>query len=111
MAFTSLAVVLISTLTFVLGTFPEFQPEAESGQPEIYPEAVAVMEIIDNIAVAFFLIEYVVRFACSPRKLQFFIGPMNLVDLFAILPFFLDLIIGGLQVRRRHSLTYQPLRR
>ena len=62
MAFTSLAVVLISTLTFVLGTFPEFQPEEESGQPEIYPEAVAVMEIIDNIAVGFFLIEYVVRF-------------------------------------------------
>ena len=39
-----------------------------------------------------------IRFSCSPRKLQFFVGPMNLVDLFAIVPFFLDLIIGGLQV-------------
>ena len=27
---------------------------------------------------------------------------MNLVDLFAIIPFFLDLIIGGLQVRLHH---------
>jgi len=26
---------------------------------------------------------------------------MNLVDLFAIVPFFLDLIIGGLQVRKK----------
>jgi hypothetical protein len=30
----------------------------------------------------------------------FLVGPMNLVDLFAIIPFFLDLIIGGLQVSR-----------
>ena len=45
-----------------------------------------------------FHISFQIRLACSPRKFQFFIGPMNLVDLFAILPFFLDLIIGGLQV-------------
>ena len=61
MAFTSLGVVLISTLTFVLGTFPEFQPESETGIPAEYPQAVMVMSIIDNIAVGFFLIEYVVR--------------------------------------------------
>ena len=60
MAFTSLGVVLISTLTFVLGTFPEFQSEAESGTPAEYPQAVMVMSVIDNIAVGFFLIEYVV---------------------------------------------------
>ena len=39
-----------------------------------------------------------IRLACAPRKIQFFVAPMNLVDLFAIVPFFLDLIIGGLQV-------------
>ncbi len=60
MAFTSLGVVLVSTLTFVLGTFPEFQPESESGVPPEYPVAVAIMEKIDNVAVAFFLCEYVV---------------------------------------------------
>ena len=61
MAFTSLGVVLISTLTFILGTFPEFQPMEESGVPSEYPQAVMIMEVIDNIAVAFFLMEYVVR--------------------------------------------------
>ena len=39
-----------------------------------------------------------IRFLCAPKKVQFFFGAMNLVDLLAILPFFLDLIIGGLQV-------------
>lgn len=126
MAFTSLGVVLISTMTFVLGTFPEFQPEEETGMPTEFPVVMTIMDMVDNIAVGFFLIEYVVRrpqrpnienkghlghsdnwttfffkvrFVCAPRKLKFFVGPMNLVDLFAILPFFLDLIIGGLQVK------------
>ena len=44
MAFTSLGVVLVSTLTFVLGTFPEFQSFAESGTPEEYPE----VELVSN---------------------------------------------------------------
>jgi len=44
-----------------------------------------------------FFTPFQIRFTCAPRKFAFFIGPMNLVDLFAIIPFFLDLIIGGLQ--------------
>ena len=61
MAFTSLGVVLISTMTFVLGTFPEFQNPEESGQEIEYPTVKFAMDIIDNIAVVFFLIEYTVR--------------------------------------------------
>ena len=63
MAFTSLGVVLISTLTFVLGTFPEFQVQEDASVAE-YPLAVTIMSIIDNIAVGFFLIEYVVSTVC-----------------------------------------------
>lgn len=44
--------------------------------------------------------EYIIRFVCSPRKWRFFKQPMNLVDFFAIIPFLLDLVIGGLQVPR-----------
>ena len=65
MAFTSLGVVLISTLTFVLGTFPEFQSEDERNAPPEYPEAVYAMKIIDNILVGFFVIEYVVSASFS----------------------------------------------
>ena len=74
MAFTSLGVVLISTMTFVLGTFPEFQSDDESPQClpedvregkceeiEKFPTVTFAMDIIDNIAVVFFLIEYTVR--------------------------------------------------
>ena len=64
----SLGVVLVSTFTFVLGTFPEFQKvniiqyyylkyfsiptsdlqEEDTGQPPPYPEAVVVMDIVGN---------------------------------------------------------------
>ena len=71
MAFTSLGVVLISTLTFVLGTFPEFQSEDERNEPPEYPEAVYAMKIIDNILVGFFVIEYVVSFFIHSFSLQF----------------------------------------
>ena len=70
MAFTSLGVVLISTMTFVLGTVPEFQSEEDTPpcDPtdgtctpiEKYPTVTFAMDIIDNIAVVFFLIEYTV---------------------------------------------------
>ena len=60
MAFTSLGVVLISTMTFVLGTFPEFQSKHETGVDSEFPALVLGMSVIDNIAVGFFLIEYVV---------------------------------------------------
>ena len=67
MAFTSLGVVLVSTLTFVLGTFPEFQSFEESGTPEEYPQAVFAMEMVDNVLVGFFVIEYVVSTIKVPK--------------------------------------------
>ena len=37
---------MVSTFTFVLGTFPEFQKEEDTGQPPPYPEAVLVMDVV-----------------------------------------------------------------
>ena len=67
-AWVSLGVVLVSTFTFVLGTFPEFQKvniikysfkyfqippfdlqEEDTGQPPPYPEAVVVMDIVGEM--------------------------------------------------------------
>ena len=70
-AWASLGMVLISTFTFVLGTFPgktllphfnpryettfpEFQKEEETGQPPPYPEAVLVMDVVGSNPVGTF---------------------------------------------------------
>ena len=34
---------------------------------------------------------------CAPRKWRFFKGPMNLVDLLAIMPFYLSLFLAQLE--------------
>ena len=57
-------------------------------------EAVAkIILYVDYFTAVYFTIEYVVRFACAPQKAKFFVQPMNLIDLFAILPYFINIIL------------------
>ena len=51
---------------------------------------------VDAFTAVYFTIEYFTRLACTPRKLKFFIQPLNLVDLFAILPYFINFIVDHL---------------
>ena len=51
---------------------------------------------IDALTAVYFTLEYVIRFVCAPRKLHFFIQPLNLVDLFAILPYLFSFVLDHL---------------
>ncbi len=95
MGFVSLGVVVISTLTFIVQTFPEFQDD--NGESSEYPGVVRALVVVDEMAIFFFTVEYLVRFACAPRKWVFFKDPMNLVDFFAILPFYLTLVLDSME--------------
>ena len=69
------------------------------GDPD-YEMLAYIMHIIDiteYIVVIFFLIEYLVRLITCPRKIKFFFGLMNLIDFLALIPFFLSLLLEGLE--------------
>ena len=57
----------------------------------------AIIAGIDHICATFFAIEYFVRLFFCPRKIRFILDKMNLVDVLAIIPFFITLILENLE--------------
>ena len=58
--------------------------------------------IFHTIGVLFINIDFLyrhLRLIVCPRKIKFMKNAMNMVDLVAILPFFVSLVIEGLEVR------------
>ena len=76
--------VIIFLVTFVLQDF--LPPNGDSSMS-------VALEIIENSSVIFFTIEYVIRFMCSPNKTRFLKNAMNMVDLLAIIPFYVSLLL------------------
>ena len=85
--------VLISTVTFIVSTIDELQTD-EHGMVE-FPLLLHIIGVIDHFSIGFFTIEYLMRVICSPKKVKFIGAPMNMIDLFAIIPFYLSLLLEG----------------
>lgn len=86
--------VLVSTLTFILSTLEDLKEDHELEPDSLFN---LTLEVIDTTVIIFFTLEYGVRFACAPRKWKFFKNPMNMVDLLAIIPFYLALVLSQLE--------------
>jgi len=104
-AFLSMSVVIISTITFLLSTLPQLATnldlilfENKSGGKtdmpvERWEKGIVVLRILDELTMWFFTIEYCTRLACSPNKVNFVKAPLNVIDLLAILPYFLSFVV------------------
>lgn len=107
-AIISVMVIVISILIFCLETLPEFRHEKEQREqyttiphPTIANETILVPPpfspfqdpffIVETICICWFSFELVVRFFCAPSKVVFCKDVMNIIDLFAIIPFFVTL--------------------
>jgi len=79
----SLVAIVVSTATFLIESIEEMKKYNEE------------WHMIETIVVAFFSLEYVSRFLCCSNQFKFFFEILNLVDFFAIMPFYLELGLEG----------------
>jgi len=80
LAIFSVVVIVISVIIFCLETVPEFRTSSD------------YFFIIESICIGWFAVEWLVRLVACPKKLAFFTDIMNVVDIVAILPYFITLI-------------------
>ena len=115
-AIVSVAVILLSIVTFCLETLPDMRRQ-RSTQQHVTRNVTAATSlttfanvsgvivvdkdspidfsdpffVIETLCIVWFSAEFLIRFAASPDHLAFFCDVMNIIDLLAILPYFITL--------------------
>ncbi|KAK2505477.1 hypothetical protein MC885_020327 [Smutsia gigantea] len=51
--------------------------------------------IVETVCVAWFSLEFCLRFVQAQNKCQFFQGPLNIIDILAIFPYYVSLVVSG----------------
>ncbi|MFL0354042.1 ion transporter [Xanthomarina sp. GH4-25] len=87
--------ILISIVTFTIETLPNLKPRTRS-----------ILYVIEVFSVIVFTLEYLMRIYVSDKKLKFIFSFFGIIDLLAILPFYLSF---GVDLRSLRALRFLRL--
>ena len=82
--------VSVSIVGMTISTLPSLQYEV-NGQTIDNPS----LAMVETVCIAWFTLEYFIRLAGAPAKWSFLKDGMNIVDVLAIMPFFVSLFFGS----------------
>ncbi|XP_031709593.1 potassium voltage-gated channel subfamily G member 2 [Anarrhichthys ocellatus] len=91
----SVIFVAITAVTLCVSTMPDLREEEERGECSQRCYNIFVLE---TVCVAWFSLEFTLRFIQTQSKCMFLRTPLNVIDVVAILPYYITLIVDSLSV-------------
>ncbi|XP_051263076.1 potassium voltage-gated channel subfamily G member 4-like [Dicentrarchus labrax] len=88
-AFLSVIMVVVTVVSLCISTMPDEQEEA-TGKCS---QKCRNMFVVESVCVAWFTLEFMVRFFHAQSKLEFTRSPLNIIDAAAVLPYYVSLFL------------------
>ncbi|XP_061102728.1 potassium voltage-gated channel subfamily G member 4a [Conger conger] len=86
----SVIMVVITVVSLCISTMPDLREEEDRGECS---QKCYHMFIVETVCVAWFSLEFFLRFLQARSKLAFARGPLNIIDALAILPYYVSLLV------------------
>ncbi|XP_042342881.1 potassium voltage-gated channel subfamily G member 4-like [Plectropomus leopardus] len=86
----SVVMVLVTVISLCISTMPDLRDEDTRGECS---QKCHSMFVVESICVAWFTLEFMLRFFNAQSKLAFARGPLNIIDAIAILPYYVSLVV------------------
>ncbi|CAB1338831.1 unnamed protein product [Coregonus sp. 'balchen'] len=86
----SVIMVVVTVISLCISTMPDLRQEESKGECS---QKCHHMFVVETVCVAWFSLEFMLRFLHARSKLEFARGPLNIIDAVALLPYYVSLVV------------------